>query len=264
MTSRHTLTYADEIYAGNAFLQGTVDGATVGSPDGRRGIQKKHTYVREYGAVDTTDDDGILASYTSSDTASEAAGVNLLPLASGVYLLAITTVGTTQLIMDVPRNLTYMCTSAGGVKINIEGLDEYGQTMVESILSTADDATYSSGMKAFKVIDKIYGTIACTSARSVGAGPRLGLPYHLSNLGRFMGYTVDGMYPSGGATELVLVTGNPLATVQGTSSEDNPDVRGTFNPVIAPDGTKLFTAVMLVDPSTRNKAYGVLQATAIT
>jgi len=40
MVSRHTITHADELYAGDAFLQGSVndgEGGTniVGSPDGR-------------------------------------------------------------------------------------------------------------------------------------------------------------------------------------------------------------------------------------
>lgn len=253
MTTRHTITHADELYAGNAFLDGD-------SPDGRRGIEIPHIYVREYGAVKAQDDDGILSSYTSSDTASEAAGVNLLPYATGAYYLGITTAGATQLTLDVPRNLTYMCTSAGGVKINIIGKDEYGQVMVESILSTANDSTYSSGVKAFKVIDQIYGTIACTSARSVGVGTRLGLPYHLSSKGRFLGYYLDGNSASLAAS---VATGLDLATT-GTSSENDPDVRGTFKPGTAPNATILFTAMMLVDHSTRNKAYGVPQCTAIT
>lgn len=254
MTTRHTITHADELYAGNAFLDGD-------SPDGRRGIEMPHIYVREYGAVKAQDDDGILSSYTSSAVASEAAGVNLLPYATGAYYLGITTAGATQLTLDVPRNLTYMCTSAGGTKINIIGKDEHGQTMVESILATALVAgTYSSGIKAFKVIDQIYGTIACTSARSVGVGNRLGLPYHLSSLGKFLGYYMDGNSASLAAS---VATGLALATT-GTSSENDPDVRGTFKPGTAPNATILFTAMMLVDHTTRNKAYGVPQCTAIS
>jgi len=53
MTTRHTLSHADELYAGNAYLDGD-------SPDGRRGVLMPHLYVREYGAIDTADDDGIL------------------------------------------------------------------------------------------------------------------------------------------------------------------------------------------------------------
>ncbi len=261
MTTRHTITHADEIYAGNAFLQGT-DSAdnTVGSPDGRRGIQKKHSYYREYGAVVATDEDGIVSSNALASSASTI-GLNFLTtgMASGAL---VTTEDGGTVIFDVPRNIVWKsCGDDSTNFINIIGKDEYGQIMVEKIKGSND--SIASGVKAFKSINSITITAVLASVVSIGTGDHLGLPYHLTNKGRFLGYYVDGMHPSGGATEVVLTTGLDLATT-GTSSNADPDVRGTFLPIISPNATLQFTAVMLVDPSTRNKAYGVPQATVIT
>ncbi len=261
MVTRHTITHADEIYAGNAFLQGTDSaGNTVGSPDGRRGIQKKHTYYREYGAVVALDEDGIVSSNALASSASTI-GLNFLVtgMASGAL---VTTEDGGTVIFDVPRNITWKsCGDDSANFINIIGKDEYGQIMVEKIKGANDGE--ASGVKAFQSINSITITAVLASVISIGTGKTLGLPYHLTGKGRFLGYFVDGMHPSGGATEVALVSGLSLATT-GTSSNGDPDVRGSFTPVIAPDASAVFTAVMLVDPSTRNKAYGVPQATAIT
>ena len=256
MTTRHTISHADELYAGQAFLQGTVSGSTVGSPDGRRGIPISHIYVREYGAVLAADDDGLMDSYAPSTVITD--GVQHL---SGVYALAITTPGVTQFVMDVPRNLAFMCTSCGvGEKICVEGRDEYGQYMVETISQLAAAGTYSYGTKAWKVIDKIYTTWAVTSALSIGAGPALGLPYHLSSKTKFLGLSVDGAFAS---ANTALVTGLALSA-DASSSAANPDVRGTVTPATAANGTLVFSAMMVVDHTSRDKAYGVPQATVVT
>ncbi len=85
MVSRHTITHADELYAGNAFKAGY-------SPDGRRGIKMTHLYAHEFLSTAGVpallgDVDGIFSSYATptllSPTALGAEGVNFLSLASG-------------------------------------------------------------------------------------------------------------------------------------------------------------------------------------
>ena len=48
MATRTTLSYADEIYAGNAYRPAY-------SPDGRRGVEMSHPYMYRAGAVDVLD-----------------------------------------------------------------------------------------------------------------------------------------------------------------------------------------------------------------
>jgi hypothetical protein len=45
-----------------------------------------------------------------------------------------------------------------------------------------------------------------------------------------------------------------------TSSKLAKDVRGTYTFGAAPDNSKLFTIAMVVDASTRNKAFGAVQS----
>lgn len=261
MTTKHTISHADELYSGNAYLDGY-------SPDGRRGIQMTHVYVREYGAIALNDSDGIISasSAPSAVIATFAAGENMLNTTLCTGALALVTSGATVITLDVPRNLVVMMTAVDKPKFNIEGRDEYGQKMCESItVSTAD--AYSSGMKAFKYIDRMYTTVGITCGINVGTGKRFGLPFHLSSKGRFLGVYVDGQTSSAaGATAYTIATGLTLGTVDSTS-ENAPDPRGTWNSIdsaFAPDGTKVFSAMMVVDHTTKEKAFGPTPATAIT
>ncbi len=61
MTTRHTISHADELYSGGAFKDGY-------SPDGRRGIKMTHLYAHEFlstAAVPAVagDHDGIFSSF---------------------------------------------------------------------------------------------------------------------------------------------------------------------------------------------------------
>jgi len=267
MTTRHTISHADELYSGNAYLDAY-------SPDGRRGLFMTHLYVREYGAITALDSDGIIAASAqpSAVIATFAVGENLIggnatTLCTGA--LALVTAGSTTITLDVPRNIVILLTAvnANKVKINVEGRDEYNQKMCESIICTGADA-YSSGMKAFKYLDKIFASFAITVGICVGTGNRIGLPFHLSSLGKFMGVSIDGSMTAsvvGGVTMIAVTTGLTLGTVDSTS-ENAPDVRGTFRMISGPvpDGTRVFSALMVVDHTTREKAFGPTPATAIT
>ena len=102
---------------------------------------------------------------------------------------------------------------------------------------------------------------------NIGLGNNLGLPYHLSSKGKFLGLLTDGQSATSAATcGYALVTGLTLATIS-TSTGGCPDVRGCIAVTgagVIPDGTKLLTAMMVIDHSTRDKAYGVPQATTCT
>ena len=271
MTTRHTISHADELYVGNAFLDGY-------SPDGRRGLEMTHIYVKEYGAVALGVSNGIMAaSAAPSDVIGTfAVGQNLLGASTSLTtgsLITTSAIATsltaTMLTLDVPRNIVYLTTHAANSKpLIVVGRDEYGQTMVEKITATSNDA-YSSGFKAFKYIDKLYTTAACTVGMCIGTGNRIGLPFHLSSIGKFLGLTVDGYISASvgaGATAFTLSTGQDTTTVD-TTAEDEVDVRGTINlldTARVPNGTRVLSAMMVVDHTTRAKAFGPAPATVLT
>lgn len=255
MTTRHTITHADELYAGNCYHDGD-------SPDGRRGILMPHIYVREYGAVVAADADGIMASHTCS----AAVATNLLVKTDYCTGALVTTINGGTVIFDVPRNIRWSSAkNDAAVKLYVVGKDEYGDTMAETI-SGPNNSTVA-GVKAFKSVHDIQISAATVSQITIGTGSVLGLPYHLSSKGRMLGVYVNGNAPSSATDVGTLTTGLSLTCGSGTTA-GALDVRGTWKPAagggMAPDGSKVLTAVMMVDHTTRNKAYGVPQATAIT
>jgi hypothetical protein len=268
MPTRQTISHADELYAGNCYLDGD-------SPDGRRGILIPRIYVREYGAPAAGGDAVIM----NSITLTGAAFVSTLNLLSSDYCTGtfvtglndpITATklgnveGCTVLILDVPRNITWLSSDAPAAPLHILGRDEYGNTMAEILTEGAAD-TVVSGTKMFKYIDKIFVTADCASMVAIGVGNNLGLPYHLSTERKFLGLTISG-HVATGATDWQVVAGIDLSTIS-TTSGLCPDVRGYISCTsasVAPNGAKTFTAMYLIDPSTRDKAYGVPQCTTAT
>lgn len=247
MTTRHTITHADEIYRGNAYLEGY-------SPDGRRGTLMSHVYVKEYGAVASYDADGIVTSYVAT-----AAYSNMLTNTASVCKGALVSSALASTVtFDVPRNvLLTACGDESSAPLYVYGQDEYGDDMVETIV--ASGAGVTSGKKAFKVISKLVTTAAFATTVSIGSGNRIGLPFRIANKGKILGLSVNGLSTGGYS----LVAGH-ATTAAPSSSQGDPDVRGTIAFTTVPDSSKLFTVAMVVDSTTRNKAFGQAQATAVT
>lgn len=246
MTTRHTISHADELYRGNAFLAGY-------SPDGRRGTLMSNIYVKEYGAVASFDIDGIVSSYVTT-----GAYTNMLTNTASVCKGALVSSALASVVtFDVPRNVIVTACQAEAKNLYVYGTDAYGNDMVETITVSGSAAT--SGKKAFKTITKLQTTGAWATTISIGSGNRIGLPFRMANIGRILGLTVDGL-STGGYT---LVAGHATGTVPSSSNAD-ADVRGTIKPTTVPDSAKLFTVMMVVDSTTANKAFGQAQATAVT
>lgn len=263
MTTRHTITHADELYAGNAYLAGD-------SPDGRKGIAVPHIYVREYKNIQAADHDGLFDSQLATKNK------NLVTLCTGAWA-SITaaavpsgtltnSAGSGTLILDTPRNICWGgAKNMSTLKLHVTGKDEYGETMFEKISGCSNTTVF--GVKAFKKINSLLVTGNTASYVSIGFGGKIGLPYHLGDKGRFLGMTFDGQGQTTGIATYIysLTCGLSLAT-DATSTHGNPDVRGTINftsqTTYVPDGTIRWTAMMLVDHSTRDKAYGNAQCTA--
>lgn len=250
MTTRHTISHADELYRGNAFLAGY-------SPDGRRGTLMSNLHVKEYGAINSFDADGIVSSYVCTGAYS-----NMLTNTASVCKGALVSSALASTItFDVPRNVIVTASIAEAKNIYIYGQDEYGNDMVETI--TVSGSAVTSGKKAFKVITRIQTTEAFASTISIGSGNRIGLPFYLPNKGAFLGVYADGILLAT-AGSYTLVAGHATGSVPSSSNGD-ADVRGTFLPAtVVPDNSVLFSIMMVVDSTTKNRAFGQAQATAIT
>ena len=141
--------------------------------------------------------------------------------------------------LDVPRALTI--TSSGNDSARtfvVKGKDEYGFALTENI--TGANAGVAAGKKAFASITSITIDAAAAGTVSIGYGNVLGLPVFLKN-GTFILREIEN--------DAVAVAGTVVAGVTATATAITGDVRGTYVPNGAPDGTKALQLLVSVpDP----------------
>lgn len=132
--------------------------------------------------------------------------------------------------LDVPRNLIF--TSAGdatGVTFVVSSKDVYGNVVSETV--TGANAGVAAGKKAHFSNIVITNSGALASTVSIGVGNVLGLPAFLPSAGHILKELQDDAIPTAGTT----VGGD-----QAFPSATTGDVRGTYVPNSAPDGTKAY------------------------
>lgn len=177
-------------------------------------------FVINLGAPDTADADGICASQS------------ITALAGGTINGALASGGVAT--FDVPRNVVAAWTTSA--IMTVTGKDEYGNTVVEKSAS----GTSLAGKKAFKTITAIAVSADVTSA-TVGSGDVLGLPVALPQKGLVVREMEDGAAPTAGTL---------LAAVRSAATATTGDVRGTYDPNSACDGSKAFSLLaFLADPT---------------
>lgn len=170
-----------------------------------------------------------------SPAALSAAGIRAAAAVAGAGALA----GLLVLALDVPRALTIL--SAGndsGITFTVLGKDIYNNIVTEVI--TGANAGTAAGKKAFATITSITASAAAAGNVSVGWGNVLGLPSFLPNAVHILKEFQDGAS---------AVAGTTVAGDQAFPSGITGDVRGTYVPNSAPDGTKAYGVLCaLPDP----------------
>lgn len=173
----------------------------------------------------TADADGYIT------TAALTAGV---PVTSMTGALAVGGVG----IADVPRNVVAAWTNTA--VMTVTGTDEYGNVLVENSAS----GTSMAGVKAFKTVTRVSVSANVTGC-TVGTGDVLGLPVFCPGTASLVRESQDLAAPTAGT----LVAGLSAGT---RSTATTADVRGTYDPNAACDGTRAFNLVLaLEDPTHR-------------
>jgi len=179
-------------------------------------------FLLELGNPGTADADGIIT------TAAVAAAT---PVVSGAFTGALAASGAVTL--DVPRNIVAAWTNSA--VMTVTGTDEYGETIVESSAS----GTSMAGLKAFKTVTSVAVSADVTGC-TVGTGDVLGLPVFVPGSANLLREVQDLAAPTAGT----LVAGLSAGT---KSTATTADVRGTYDPNAACNGTIAFGLVVWLE-----------------
>lgn len=181
----------------------------------------------DFGAPAAADADGVVASQAATAAGGLATGINGALAEDGVATFA------------TPRNVVAAWT--GTSVLTVTGTDEYGNVIVESSAS----GTSMTGAKAFKTVTGI-SVSADVTGLTVGSGVILGLPCFLAETGDVVVRKTNGAG---------LTTGTVVAGATEAATATTGDVRGTYSPGSAPNGTNTYDLLLAVrDPSYKGGA----------
>ena len=194
----------------------------------------------------------IAAVQTTSSTIALTAGTSVKSV--------VRSDGTTVLQLDCPRAVSIV-SGAGTLtnrNVTISGYDYYGQAMSEVIATGTVQSTTVPGKKAFFQISSatISGALGATIA--VGTTDVLGIPVRVFNAAYIVSVKSN--------STLAQDAGTFVAAATATATTTTGDVRGTYVPATASDGTvRTVMTISLpgiaVGPNaTRVGALGVTQA----
>jgi hypothetical protein len=189
-------------------------------------------------------------------TSQTAAAAGAVTLTAGTSVKSVTTAGgVTVYQLDCPRAVKVNCSTTARA-FTVTGYDYYGQLMTETItVSVAGTAV--TGKKAFF---QISGATIAGSATAVliGTSDVLGIPVRVFNAGYITSVKSNNTLAQDAGTFVAADTATATATTG--------DVRGTYVPATASDGT-VRTVMTIALPgiavgptATRVGALGVTQA----
>ena len=173
----------------------------------------------ELGTPATASANAVVLSQACTAVGGLATGINGALASGGVATL------------DVPRNVVAAWT--GTAVLTVTGTDEYGAPMRES---SASGVSFT-GKKAFKTVTGI-SVSADVTALTVGTGVLLGLPMVLERAAHVVSQVMDGATATAGTIAVADLTAPATATTG--------DVRGTYSPNSAPNGSRAYELVALV------------------
>ena len=159
---------------------------------------------------------------------------------------------------DYCRNVTIVTSNAGNTTqtVTVTGTDYYGQAQTETM--TCNGTTTVAGKKGFVTITNVAVSAALTGNLSVGNGDVFGLPYKVTDAGYLL--------RTGWAGAVADNAGTFVAADTATATATTGDVRGTFSPTTAANGSRRLviaiglTAIQAGPNATQAGAIGVTPA----
>lgn len=251
--ARHTISHADQLFYGNS--------KKAAKNNARRGVRFHPATFVDLGAPVALSATALLNAATSTELPNAATITYTFPSAGASPQDG--TLGTTG-TLDVPRNLTFAASHASAVlamTIVATGTDENGDTLTETFsIAAGGTAQSATGKKAFKQVTSLAITAAgnaTTNTLNGGFGDSLGLPLALADARSALLF-IDGVPQTTLGTLTAADTTTPATSSTG-------DVRGTWLPNTATNGTRRYTALLwnipvAAEADSASSAFGVRQA----
>jgi len=244
--------YSDDLFLGTAL---TNMGMSLGNPSPMsQGVGPLgRIYVWDVvPATKQTNNVSVAATYAVAGNAT---------LAAGTGTTAVTTAaGVAAIQLDCPRaiSVTIGTGTIVDTAITVTGLDVYGQAMTDVIQTGTVQSTTVNGEKAFFQVTGVAVAGAVGGTVAVGTSDVLGSPVRITDAGYIA--------RAGWNNTLADDAGTFVAAVTTTATTTSGDVRGTYVPSSAPNGTRRLVMGILVPAiaagpnATRVGALGVTQA----
>ena len=166
--------------------------------------------------------------------------------------------GTIEYVLDVPRAVSITATGANSAVYRVEGYDAFGQ-FTSQLLAAPSTSTVTT-LKTFKTVTRVINTNATAGTNGLTVGYRdvFGMPVRLINAGYVVSAKWNNVLADDAGTFVAAVTTDPATVSTG-------DVRGTFVPSSAADGSKRLVMCLAIPAigsgpqATRIGAFGVSQ-----
>jgi hypothetical protein len=236
---------SDDLWMGNATGPQTNSWASGGNPGviGRGVGPLGRTYI-----FDVVPD---------TKAANAVCNAQAVAGAGGLTENGTTTTGGVA-VFDCARTVSVVTSSANNTALGITvvGTDIWGQAQTELI--AANGTSTVNGKKAFKTVISVTANAAATGTVTVGNTDIIGLPYRVTDAG----YLIR----TGWAGALADDAGTFVAADTNTATATTGDVRGTYLPSSAPNGSRRLvigiglTALQAGPTATQTGAIGVTPA----
>ncbi|MCX7178043.1 MAG: hypothetical protein NTX56_04470 [Proteobacteria bacterium] len=188
----------------------------------------------------------------------QLAGAGNFALTAGTGVTTATSAtGTALYVFDVPRAVSFTSTgNISGRTFTVYGYDVYGAPMTASRAGPNNNTVNTT--KAFASVYLVSSSGAVATNTSIGTSDVLGLPVAVANAGYVVHAGWDATLANDAGTFVAAVTTSPATATTG-------DVRGTYTPSSAADGSKRLALTLALPggavgaTATQAGAYGVTQ-----
>lgn len=194
-----------------------------------------------------------LANIAVYDVVPAALSATAVAAAQAVAGAGNLTLASATVTLDVPRAVRVVSSDAADTTqtTTIYGTDAYGQSLTETI--ALNGTTAVSGKKAFKAVTRVAVSGACAGNVSAGTSDVFGLPWAVAS--------ASYIFRAGWAGTLADNAGTLVAADATTATATTGDVRGTYSPSTAANGSRRLTiAAYLPNIASPTALYGVAQA----